>query len=106
MANTPWINSDGLQVRFGTFEGLAGRAGDYRTNTGIKLLEFAVNLVDITSATAGANILDYNSVLDKGALIEKVEVETTVAVTGTNATLNFGLARSDTTTEIDFDGLG
>lgn len=98
-----WLNSDGLDVAFGTSEATVGRAGDYRTNTGVRIYEFAINLVDVTSAVA---ILDHRSVFDKGAFIEKVEVETTTAVTGTNATLNFGLIRSDQTTELDYDGLG
>lgn len=98
-----WINSDGLDVAFGTTEGAVGRAGDYRTNTGVRVYEFAISLVDVGSAVA---IMDHRAVFDKGAFIEKVEVETTVAVTGVNATLNLGLIRSDQTTQLDYDGLG
>lgn len=103
-----WTNSDGLVVKLGTIEATAGRAGVYSGPLGGQhIVEFALNLVDVTSATAGATVIDYNTKIPNGALIEKVEVETTTAVTGTNATLNFGLVRSsDMTTEIDFDGLG
>lgn len=102
-----WVNSDGLVVKLGTIEATAGRAGQYSDPLGGQhITELAVNLIDVTSATAGATILDYNTLIPKGANIQKVEVETLVAVTGTNAVLNVGLARSDTTTEIDFDGLG
>lgn len=96
-------NADGLLVKYGRIEGQAGRAGEYRTNTGVRVLEFAVDLVDVASAAA---VFDYHAVFDKGWLIEKVEVETTVAVTGTNAVLNIGLQRTDGTTELDYDGLG
>lgn len=101
-----WINSDGLIVKLGTTEATVGRAGQYKNSDGYHKTEFALNLVDVTSATAGATVIDYNTKIPSGALIEKVEVETTATVTGTNAVLNIGLARSDTTTEIDFDGLG
>ena len=102
-----WINSDGLVVKLGTTEATVGRAGQYAgLNGNQNVTEVALNLIDVTSATAGATILDYNTLIPKGALIERVEVETVTTVTGTNAVLNLGLARSDTTTEIDFDGLG
>lgn len=97
-------NADGLTIKLGPSEAVAGRAGEYRTNTGVRVHEFFINLVDVTSATQ--TILDYNAGLDKGALIEKVEVETTVTVTGAGATLNLGLVRTDTTTALDADGLG
>lgn len=99
-----WQNSDGLTVKLGAVEGQAGRSGEYRTLTATRVVEVAINLADVTSTTQ--TILDYNAGLDKGALIEKVEVETVVAVTGTNATLNLGLVRTDTTTVYDADGLG
>lgn len=96
-------NADGLTIKYGPSEATAGRSGEYRTNTGVRVLEFAVNLVDVGLTST---ILDYNAGLDKGALIEKVEVETTVAVTGTNAALNIGLIRTDTTTSYSATGLG
>lgn len=99
-------NADGLNVNLGTTEGTAGRAGEYRQLSGTRILEFAVNLVDVTSATAGATILDSYAGFDKGWQIEKVDIETTVTVTGAGATLNLGLVRSDRSTEVDFDGLG
>lgn len=103
-----WTNSDGLVVKLGVIEGQSGRSGLYSDLLGGQhIFEFALNLVDVTSATAGATVIDYHTKIPNGALIEKVEVETTTAVTGTNATLNIGLVRSsDMTTEIDFDGLG
>ncbi len=100
-----WYNADGLDVPFGPTEGTSGRAGEYRTNTGVRLIEVAVNLIDVGS-TDGGTYLDHNVVVPKGALIEKVEVVTDVAVTGSGATLNLGLKRTDQTTELDYNGLG
>lgn len=99
-------NADGLTIKLGLSEADVGRAGEYETSGGVRVLEFALDLVDVTSATAGATVIDYNATLPKGARIEQVQVITTTAVTGTNATLNLGLVRSDMSTELDFNGLG
>lgn len=99
----PYTNADGLTIKYGPLEGTVGRAGEYRTLTGVRVVEFALNLVDLATART---VLDYNTQIDKNSFIEKVEVETTTAVTGTNATLNIGLVRTDTTTTYDDDGLG
>lgn len=99
-------NADGLTIKLGTSEATVGRGGEYTHTTGVHVYELAVNLVDVTSATAGATVLDYNATLPKGARIEQVQVITTTAVTGSGATLNFGLIRSDMSTELDYDGLG
>ncbi len=101
-----WVNSDGLVVKLGTIEATAGRAGQYSDPLGGQhITEIAVNLVDVVLADGGT-ILDYNTIIPKGANIQKVEVETLVAVTGTSAVLNIGLSRSDLTTELDWNGLG
>lgn len=101
-----WVNSDGLVVKLGTIEATAGRAGQYADPLGGQhITEIAVNLVDVVLADGGT-ILDYNTIIPKGANIQKVEVETLVAVTGTSAVLNIGLSRSDLTTELDWNGLG
>lgn len=96
-------NADGVTIKLGVSEGTAGRSGEYRTNTGVRVFEFFLNLVDLALTRT---VLDYNTVIDKSLLIEKVEVETTVAVTGASAALNLGLVRTDTTTTYDDDGLG
>lgn len=101
-----WTNADGLVVKLGTIEGQSGRAGVYRELLGGQhIVEVAVNLIDV-GVTDGGTVLDYNTIIPKGANIQKVEVETLAAVTGTNAVLNIGLIRTDMTTELDFDGLG
>lgn len=99
-------NADGLTIKLGVSEATVGRSGEYVTDSGVRVVEFALNLVDVTSATAGATVIDYNATLPKGARIEQVQVITTAAVTGTNAVLNLGLKRTDLSTELDYDGLG
>lgn len=99
-----WQNSDGLTVKLGVVEGQAGVAGQYQSNqAGVHVTAFAINLATLGTSPS---ILDYNATLPKGALIEKVEVETTTAVTGTSAALNIGLIRTDTTTTYDVDAIG
>lgn len=102
-----WTNSDGLVVKLGVTEGTSGRSGQYSDPLGGQhIVEFAINLVDVV-VTDGGTIVDYHTKIPKGATIEKVEVETLVAVTGTNAVLNVGLMKSsDLTTELDWNGLG
>lgn len=99
-----WYNSDGLLIKYGPSES-TGRAGEYRTQASERVIEFALNLVDV-GVTNGGTFIDDNVQVPKGALIKRVEVETVTAVTGASATLNFGLSRTDRTTELDYDGLG
>ena len=97
-------NADGLTIKLGVSEGAPGVAGEYEDGIGgVRILEFAVDLAD---AGASPTVFDENVLFDKGWLIEKVQVETTVAVTGTNATLNIGLQKTDRSTELDYNGLG
>lgn len=97
-------NQDGLTIKLGVVEGAPGRAGEYAdTLGGSRIVEVAVNLADLGASPA---IFDENCVFDKNWLIEKVEVETTKAVTGSSATLNIGLQKLDHSTELDYDGLG
>jgi hypothetical protein len=101
-----WINSDGLRVPFGREFGTVGAGGQYATaSDGNKhVVELTIDLADLGTAAA---IVDEYVVLPIGAFIQKVEVETLVAVTGTNAALNLGTVRTtDRTTEVDADGLG
>ena len=94
-----WYNSDGLYVKFGTEEATAGKVGGYRTAGPVQMVE--VFLSDLTTLTSSAVILDYNAVMPKGARIEKIEVFVqTAATSGGSATLNLGLVRTDTTTNV------
>jgi len=103
-----WYNSDSLYVKFGKEEATPGKVATYRTAGPVQVAEIFLDETALLalSATAGATILDYNTVIPKNARIEKVEVITQKATTsGGAAVLNIGLVRTDTTTELDFDGL-
>lgn len=103
-----WYNSDGLYVKFGTEEATPGKVANYLTTGPQQMAEIYIDetALKALSATAGATILDYNAVIPKNARIEKVEVITQKATTSSgSAVLNLGLVRTDTTTELDFDGL-
>lgn len=100
-----WYNNDGLVVKFGTEEATAGKAGGYNTRGPQQMIELFISDMTTVPSAAGT-ILDYNLVVPKNARIEKVEVITQTAVTsGGAAVLNVGLVRTDTTTELDYDGL-
>ena len=99
-----WYNSDGLLVKFGTEQGEAGVAGEYRTSGPLRMVELEIE--DLTTLGTSAAIQDDACRLPKDARIEKVEViTTTLATSGGSAVLNIGLQRSDRSTELDYDGL-
>jgi hypothetical protein len=98
-----WYNNDGLQVRYGTDEATASKAGAY--NLLGKLHEVEISLTGTAiSATAGT-IVEDNLVIPKGARVHEVQVIAQTACTGPSAVLNVGLKRTDRSTELDYDGL-
>lgn len=99
-----WYNADGLLVKFGTEEATVGKTGGYRIAGPTQVAELVLD--DMTLLSATATIQDYNLVLPKGYRIEKVTVQVkTAATSGGAAVLNVGLSRTDTTTELDYNGL-
>lgn len=109
----PWVNADGLAVKFPDLEVVQGVGGEICVEQSPKLLEFDLDwemfTTDISTAPDSATevkIVDYNLVIPNGALIEQIEIVTTEAWTsGGSLTLNIGgVARSDYTTINDEDG--
>lgn len=99
-----WYNADSLLVKFGTEEATPGKAGGYRTAGPFQVAELVLD--DMTLLSATATIQDYNLVIPKNARIERVTVQVkTICTSGGAAALNVGLSRTDTTTELDYDGL-
>jgi hypothetical protein len=103
MAQT-WLNNDSLYIKFGKARATAGIAGDYATpaSGGQTVLEIDLDLTTLGSASA---IIEDNVQVSKYAWIDKVEVETLVAATGSSAALNLGLIRTDRSTTYDEDGI-
>jgi len=97
-----WINSDGLRVRFGVEEGFVTRGGEL-TEAGHQLTwELTLSLTDFLTGSALVPRTT-GIVFPAGVFIDEVSVENEVAAVGTNATLNLGLVRTDTTTVYDVD---
>ena len=103
-----WINSDGLQVRFGTEEGVNKGVGEYNLLGPSHITEITLELADCPSTGAGGVISDSVNI-PAGAFIEKVWTQVVVETTGTNANLDLGLAYQHATThaitELDYNGL-
>lgn len=94
-----WYNNDGLYVKFGTEEGVAGTVGEYEWDGPLRFLE--VVIPDMTKLTATAAILSDVVQIPKNAVIREVKVFTnTPATSGGAATLNIGLTKTDRTTAI------
>lgn len=97
-----WVNSDGLAVKFQTVEGAAGKGGEYSSLGPLRSMEFKLTLTDYTFGST-IYILDQNVSAPK-AYFDRVELDVLTVATGTGATLDFGLQRTDQSTEIDYDG--
>lgn len=110
-----WMNSDGLFVKFGKEEGVAGRGGAIGiTDDGAHTFSFIVNYTDFIATTqilgagASAEAGSLGVQIPKGLFVEAIELvaETPFTSSGTiaTATMVMGLIRSDRTTEHDYDG--
>lgn len=108
--NTPWVNSDGLSVRFADMELIQGKGGEIGGVHETLLLELDVAYTDFTEGTDGdgataVKIVDYNLFLPTGCQIERILFATGTAW-ATATAINFGtVRRTDFTTIIDADGL-
>lgn len=107
------VNADGLLVKYGTTLGNAGKAGTYRYDGPLHVLEVKdlslTTLVDdpttVVNGTA-QGIVDLHNVIPTGALIEKVEIVTNTAATSAgSARLNIGVVDKDFVGNDDEDGL-
>lgn len=91
-----WLNNDGLWIKLGPSEVTPSRGGFIRGAGPLEVIEFDVNLVDLTSTAA---IMQDALRIPRGARIERVQVVNEVAATsGGAATLNIGTINEDRTT--------
>lgn len=96
-----WIDNTGLYRKYGTDQGVATIAGEYRNNGQLRELEFKVTLADLTETET---ILSDVNVVPAGARI--VEIETITHTAGATGTaIDVGLIKTDRATEIDYNGL-
>lgn len=113
--NQPWVNADGLAVKFPKLELEQGKGGEICSHYSPKVLAVDIDYTTLTTNVSAAPdsatevvILDYNLYLPAGAVIEKIEVFAATAWTsaGDGFKLNVGTVRkTDMTTIVDADGL-
>ena len=98
-----WMNSDGLYLEYGTEKTSAENAGDFKTFGALRCTTARITLASLSSANS---IIADNVIFPDNARIERVEVVTLTASTGSTApTLNVGFTATSRSTEVDYDGL-
>lgn len=102
MANT-WLNDDGLYVKFGTAQADLNNGGEYHNDGPHHVIEVKLDLTKVTVGN-GSYIVSDTIFFPKNARIEQVDLFVETGATGSTATLNLGLIKSDRSTEIDFNG--
>ena len=104
----PYVNGDTLIWKYPKAEQVLGTGGEWRTSGNIRISEFKFDYTQLALGTSDTvvYILDYNTVLPAGAVVEYVDWVTHTAFAGASGTYNVGLVkRSDATSIVDADGL-
>lgn len=106
----PWLNADGLYVKFGAEEGATAKGGAYSTMGPLSMTEVKMDLpADAPAALTiiGSASGQLGTALPDGVRIEAVEVVAeTAATSGGAATLTVGLKqRQDRTTNVSTNGI-
>lgn len=98
-----WINNDGLRIKFGIEEAVAGNAGAFGEGVaGQRVIEAVIDLTEVGTAVA---IVDFHAGIARGSRVQKVEVLIDeIATSSGTPTLNVGFMGQDFTTVIDADG--
>lgn len=103
-----------LRVKTPTEHKVKGKAGEFNMLSSTHVSEFVLDYADVNLGTTDTNvyILDYDSVLPNGAVVERIEVKVGTAwdSSGNGAKLNVGVVAKDGTTDAwttitDADGL-
>lgn len=96
-----YTDISGLYQEFGTEQTVTHKGGEYVTTGAMREIEFKI---DLTTLTEAETILDRNVYMPAGVRIAEIKIVThTAAATG--VAIDFGLIKTDGTTEIDYDGL-
>lgn len=97
-----WINSDGLRVKLGTTEAEVTRGGELNAFGDYRQWEFNITLSTLGSSSA--LLADTTGIIiPKDLFVSEVVIINETIATGTNAVMNLGLVRQDTTTTYDVD---
>lgn len=105
MAQSPWVNDDGLVIKYGTeeakSEGVSGEVAGHVA--GEKVLEV---VIDLENLTATETIVSYHGWLPQNALITALRVVSLeTAATGTAIDVGLVYYSGTTLTELDYNGL-
>jgi len=94
MVNTPWLNNDGLYLKYGPAKTVPTSGGDYLSYGETREMEFTLDLNTLTAAVP----LIINDITFIGAsmFIEQVEVDTEIGAVG-GTTLSVGTIGMDRT---------
>ena len=108
-----WTNADGLRITFGAERAEPHNGGAISTMGAQKLIE--ATIADLSELADTPEVVgredggaSYGVFVPKGAVIEKVEIFTSVAADGAGdaGVLDLGFIRTDlAATEIDYDGI-
>lgn len=97
-----YMDNANLYRKYGPDKATAKRGGEYRTNTGKRVVEFRIDLTELTETET---IMDDTVVLPAGALLEDIQVMTiTGAATGTAIDVGM-IKQTDRSTEVDYNGI-
>src|SRR5262245_417095 len=98
-----WLNNDGLYIEYGPDEVTVVDGGEFSVYGGLHEVE--IDIVMSSLAVTTPKILSDTIQIPKDARIHKVVLIVETAVTSSGSgTFDFGLIRTDRTTELDYNG--
>lgn len=101
----PWINSDGLRVKFGPEETEKARVTEIATNDNSRTIEIVVSAETLPAVADNSVIIDDSYIIYEGAVFESIRVVKSIDFAGTG-TLDIGVIAADGGAEItDPNGL-
>jgi hypothetical protein len=105
----PYLNADGLMVRYGTSEAVVEKGGDVNTYGDLHVARFKVDYADVALGVDATHlyVLSYNTVLPDNCVPvwTKFTVTTAWDSTSSDVTLDFGTIKASDYTIVDADGL-
>jgi len=99
----PWINPDGLVVRFDAERIVPSAGGSIHPAGEHVVFDFKINVANLTTTTTNIVLGGESIIFPRNSFIETVEV-INEATAATITSLSVGLIRLDRTTELDYDG--
>lgn len=101
----PWMNNDGLLIKYGTEEAQVGGGGEYRWDGPLTELEIDIQWNRL-AAFGTEKVVDETIRIPNGVLLQSAEFRVITPFTsGGSATLTLGLINPDRSTAYDADGI-